>query len=68
MSKKIEAKISVLKFLEKIYPKPATEKEIWEQIGISSCTCGGALRTLISRGSIEVVGKKGNANLYRFKQ
>lgn len=67
MSKKVKAKITLLECLKKIYPKSATEKEIMHETGIASCTCGGALRTLRSRGLVEVVGKKGNANVYRFK-
>lgn len=67
MSKKVKAKTSILEYLKKIYPKSATEKQILQEIGMSSCTCCGALRTLRARDSIEVVGKRGNANLYRFK-
>jgi len=69
MSKSMEAKISVAKYLEEISPRSATKKEIMREIGmeISGCVCERALKTLRSRGTVEVVGKRGNANLYRFR-
>jgi len=59
--------ISVLGYLKKIYPRAATEAEIEQEAQVPSCTCGKAIRSLTVRGSIEIAGKKGNANLYKYK-
>jgi len=67
MSKKVKARVSIRDYLEEIYPRSATKKEILQETRIKECTCDGALRTLRSRGFIELIGKKGNANIYRFK-
>ena len=68
MSKSMKAKKSVVDYLKEIYPQPATKDKIMREIGIkiSGCLCDRALKTLRSRGNIQVVGKEGNANLYRF--
>lgn len=67
VSKKIRARKSILDYLRKIHPRSATAKEILQETGVVDCACGGALRTLRARDSVEVAGKEGNANLYRFK-
>jgi len=67
MSRKVGARVAIREYLESVFPEPATENEILQHVHVRSCAAGGALRTLRSRGVVEVVGKKGRANLYRFK-
>jgi hypothetical protein len=55
-------------YLKQIYPKNATKKEIFEAVGIASCFGGTSLDTLVVRRKIEVTGKKGSSNLYRYKK
>jgi Mn-dependent DtxR family transcriptional regulator len=63
----VQISISVLDYLKKIYPRAATEGEIEQEAQVSGCTCGKAIKSLTARGSIEIAGKKGNANLYKYK-
>ena len=65
MSDDITAKIE--RYLKEIYPKVATKKEIFKAVGIASCCGGTSLDTLVVRRKIEVTGKKGSNNLYRYK-
>ena len=57
---------SIVNYLKKIYPKSATKSEIFSEIGISGCVGESWIKTLVTAREIEVVGKKGRYNLYRY--
>ena len=56
----------ILEYLKSIYPKPATIKQICSGTGISTCTGNSWIKTLISTRDIEICGKEGRYNLYRY--
>ena len=57
---------AIVSYLRKIHPKSATKKEIFSQIGISGCSGESWIKTLVSAREIQVAGKKGSSNLYRY--
>lgn len=56
----------ILEYLKAAYPKAFTIDDICEKTRFSQCAAGGWLRTLVSRRKIEICGKQGRHNLYRF--
>jgi len=68
MSKRTKSAIAIQNYLENLSGGTALKREIVEQIGIADCTFDRAMKTLRSRGLVEVAGKQGNANLYKIKQ
>jgi hypothetical protein len=57
----------MVEYLKNIYPRPATLKELCSVIGISACVGSSWIKTLISTREIEVYGKDGRRNLYRYR-
>ncbi len=55
-------------YLKQIYPKSATKAEIFSVVGVASCCGGTPLDSLVVRRKVEVTGKKGSSNLYRYKK
>ena len=55
-------------YLEKIYPRSATKAEIFSVLGIKGCCGDTSLDTLVVRRSVEITGKDGRRNLYRYKK
>ena len=67
MVRRIEVGHKILEYLQAVYPQAQTIEEICEKTAISRCGAGGWLRTLVSRRRVEICGKKGRFNLYRFR-
>jgi hypothetical protein len=59
---------SIEDYLKQIYPKSVTKAEIFKALGIEGCCGGTSLDSLVVRRTIEVTGKKGSRNLYRYKK
>jgi len=59
---------SIQDYLKQIYPRSATKAEIFSATGIKGCCGDTSLDTLLVRREIEVTGKKGRCNLYRYKK
>jgi hypothetical protein len=55
-------------YLKRIYPKSATKAEIFSALGVKGCCGDTSLDTLVVRRIVEVSGKKGRRNLYRYKK
>jgi hypothetical protein len=55
-------------YLKQSYPKCLTKTEIFSALGIKGCCGDTALDSLVVRRTIEVTGKKGSRNLYRYKK
>jgi len=68
MGFRVRSALSVIGYINKIYPREITGNEICEALGLSNCTVQRALQTLVARGEIEISGKRGRSNLYRYKQ
>jgi len=68
MSAGIELAERIKEYLKQIYPDSATKTQIFSKVGVRGCTCDTWLRTLVVRRNIEVSGKKGRYNLYRYKK
>jgi len=64
----IDVTKSVQDYLKRIYPKSATKAEIFSAVRIKGCCGDTSLDTLVVRREIEVSGKKGRYNLYRYKK
>jgi hypothetical protein len=59
---------SVQDYLKQIYPKSATKAEIFSAVRVKGCCGDTSLDTLLVRRAIEITGKKGRCNLYRYKK
>lgn len=68
MPSDVELAERMRKYLEKIYPESATKKEIFTEVGVRACAGDTWLRTLVVNRDVQVVGKKGRYNLYRFEK
>lgn len=66
MPKSIEIAEKIVEFLKGIYPNSATKTEILSDVGVKGCTGDPWLKTLVASRKIEVSGKKGRYNLYRY--
>jgi len=56
----------ILDYLKSIYPRAETKREICSSTRVSYCTVGKWLRTLVADRKVEICGKKGRCNLYRY--
>ena len=66
MSKGTDIAKKIVEYLKEIFPSSATKTEIFSNVGIKGCTGNPWLNTLIASRKIEVSGKKGRYNLYRY--
>ena len=56
----------ILDCVKEAYPESRTLREISKAVGIQSCSVHPWIDTLLSSRDIEISGKKGRSNLYRF--
>lgn len=68
MSYRLKNVLSVDAYLQKGFPNDFTINEICEALRMCDNTAQRAIKSLISRGTVELVGKRGRSNLYRYKQ
>ena len=59
---------AIIGYLKSIYPNSATKSEIFSKIGASGCVGESWLDTLVAGHKIQVSGKKGRFNLYRYNK
>ena len=66
MSPRAEIGRQIIEYLKRIYPKTATVSDISRATRLQSCSVHPWLSTLLADRDVEIAGKKGRSNLYRF--